>query len=35
MPRKLRVEYPAAVYHIMSSESLREQAAVFPRRLRQ
>jgi len=29
MPRKPRVECPSAIYHIMSSENLREQAGVI------
>ena len=28
MPRTLRIEYPGAIYHVLNSESLREQAVA-------
>ncbi len=33
MSRKLRIEYPGAMYHVMNSEILREQAAVTSARI--
>jgi hypothetical protein len=29
MPRKLRIQYPGAMDHVMNSERLREQAAAI------